>query len=1039
MRTLVTNAITTLTLGLVFLGISGGAAEATNDSQFISQTILPTEMAAGETTQVSITFKNTGTTTWTQAGLFKIGSRNSADNTHWGMSRVLLDPLDFIAPTQLKTFNFTITAPSDPGLYNFQWQMLQEGVNWFGASSTNQLIQVGGGVNDSQFISQDVPTSMVPGETRQVSVTFKNTGTTTWTRARFFKIGSRNPPDNTHWGMSRVLLDPSDSIAPTQQKTFTFDVTAPTIPGLYNFQWLTLLEGVNWFGASSANQVIDVVRVNDSQFVSQNVPTTMDAGETAQVSVTFKNTGTTTWTRAGLFKIGSRNPADNTRWGMSRVLLDPSDSIAPTQQKTFSFTITAPSDPGLYNFQWQMLQEGLNWFGPSSANKVVSVDGNLSKVLVFSKTAGFRHDSIPAGIAALHQLGEEHGFVVTATEDAAVFSGLEFQAFDTIVFLNTTGDVLNATEQSGFQTYIQEGGGFVGIHAASDTEHDWPWYGRLVGAYFASHPAPQVATILVADRKHPSTAHLPARWMRNDEWYSFSDNPRGRVHVLAALDERTYQGGDMGHDHPIAWCHDFEGGRAWYTGGGHTSQSYGEPAFLQHLLGGILWTAGLAEGDAGATVEENFDKIVLDSNVNDPMELAVAADGRVIFVERGGTVKVWRPDTQSTVIAGIINVFAELEDGLLGIALDPNFSGNGWFYVYYSPPDDGGPLRNVVSRFTMIGNTFQANSEIVLLQIPTQREECCHSAGSMAFDGSGNLFISTGDNTNPFASQGFTPIDERPGRAPFDAQKSSANTNDLRGKILRIRPLPNGTYAIPPDNLFVSMKLSTRPEVYVMGGRNPFRISVDSVTGTLYWGDVGPDAGAAQVGRGPAGHDEFNRTTIAGNFGWPYFVADNKAFYDHDFGFGIRAVRRPLFDPARPFNDSPNNTGLEDLPPAKPAWIWYPYDSSSEFPALGEGGRCGMAGPVYHFQPTTGHPNRLPAYYDNTLFLYEWSRGWIMTVHFDDNGEILDILPFLAGAEFKHPIDMEQGPDGRLYLIEWGSAFAGGNSDAVISRIEYRP
>jgi type 1 glutamine amidotransferase len=220
-----------------------------------------------------------------------------------------------------------------------------------------------------------------------------------------------------------------------------------------------------------------------------------------------------------------------------------------------------------------------------------------AQVLVFSKTAAFRHDSIPAGIAAIRSLGRANGFSVTATEDARAFTPKRLRRLDAVVFLSTSGDVLGPRQQRAFRSYIRHGGGWVGIHSAADTEYEWPFYGRLLGAYFRSHPAIQPATIDVADRSHPSTRHLPVRWTRTDEWYDFRSNPRGAVHVLATLDESSYSGGTMGADHPIAWCHAFKGGRAWYTAGGHTGESYSEPLFSRHLLGGILWAAGLAKSD----------------------------------------------------------------------------------------------------------------------------------------------------------------------------------------------------------------------------------------------------------------------------------------------------------------------------------------------------------------------------------------------------------------------------------------------------------
>jgi len=222
------------------------------------------------------------------------------------------------------------------------------------------------------------------------------------------------------------------------------------------------------------------------------------------------------------------------------------------------------------------------------------------RILLFSKTAEYRHDSIPDAVAALTALGDGHGFAADATEDAAVFADDTLAAYRAVAFLMTTGDVLNDGQQAAFERFVRAGGGYVGVHSASDTEYDWPWYGGLVGAYFRHHPDIQPATVLVEDRAHPSTAGLPERWERTDEWYDFRANPRGQVNVLARLDETTYSGGSMGDDHPIAWWHAYDGGRAWYTGGGHTSESYREPLFLQHLLGGIAYAAGLVSAATGA-------------------------------------------------------------------------------------------------------------------------------------------------------------------------------------------------------------------------------------------------------------------------------------------------------------------------------------------------------------------------------------------------------------------------------------------------------
>jgi cytochrome c len=217
-------------------------------------------------------------------------------------------------------------------------------------------------------------------------------------------------------------------------------------------------------------------------------------------------------------------------------------------------------------------------------------------VLVFSKTTGFRHDSIPHGIAAIKTLGADHGFSVDSTEDAARFTDVELARFKVVIFLSTTGDILDDGQKAAFERYIRSGGGFAGIHSASDTEYQWAWYGRLVGAYFASHPEIQHATVRIEDLGHASTEGLPQIWDRTDEWYNFRNNPRGTVHVLATLDEATYSGGKMGADHPIAWCQVIDGGRSWYTAMGHTTESYAEPLYRLHLLGGIESAAGVAGG-----------------------------------------------------------------------------------------------------------------------------------------------------------------------------------------------------------------------------------------------------------------------------------------------------------------------------------------------------------------------------------------------------------------------------------------------------------
>jgi cytochrome c len=272
--------------------------------------------------------------------------------------------------------------------------------------------------------------------------------------------------------------------------------------------------------------------------------------------------------------------------------------------------------------------------------------------------------------------------------------------------------------------------------------------------------------------------------------------------------------------------------------------------------------------------------------------------------------------------------------------------------------------------------------------------------------------------------------------------KSAANANDLRGKILRIHPEPDGTATIPKGNLFPPGTPKTRPEIYVMGNRNPWRISVDQRNGYLYWGEVGPDAGGPNEKRGPAGFDEINQARVAGNFGWPLVIADNKPYHRHDFATGVSGE---AWDPLHPVNESRYNTGPRELPPAQPAFIWYPYGPSTKFPAVKDGGRTACAGPVYHFDEKLRSPTKLPREYDRTLFIYEWSRNWIMAVHLDDDDRIaknadgsLRMERFCPKMTFVRPMDIELGADGCLYVLENGTAWTG-NKDTQIVRIEHHP
>lgn len=660
------------------------------------------------------------------------------------------------------------------------------------------------------------------------------------------------------------------------------------------------------------------------------------------------------------------------------------------------------------------------------------------RILIFSKTAGYRHASISAGHEALKTICRESGMLSDSTEDSGVFTEKNLSRYAAVVFLNTTGDVLNPDQEAAFERYIQAGGGYVGIHAATDTEYGWGWYGGLSGGYFDSHPAIQEAHLKIHDHDHPATRHLKGEeWVRKDEWYNLVNlNPN--VNLLLSLDESSYENGKMGDNHPISWYHNYDGGRAFYTGLGHTEESYSEPEFLKHIQGGLKYAVGDNKRlnysrcrTELRTDPTRFVKTELVNELTEPMEFDMLPDGRILLVERRGAIKIFDPNTGLINIVYKLPVHSEHEDGLMGLALDPNYEKNHWIYLYYSPPGEK-PVNNL-SRFKYSDDTLHRYSEKVLLEVAVQRDECCHAGGSIEFDGEGFLFLSTGDNTNPFDSKGFAPMDENPGRSAWDAQKSSANTKDLRGKILRIKPLDDGTYTCPADNLFASDTTQGRPEIYVMGCRNPFRISLDKRRKLLFWGEVGPDAGEPDSARGPAGHDEINRARAAGFFGWPYFVGNNKPYSEWDFS---KQSSGSFFNPEHPINNSPNNTGAQNLPPAQPAFIWYPYAVSEEFPLLGSGGRNAMAGPVYYVDQYP-KATRFPDYFDGKLIIYDWARSWMQVVTLDSLGNFSKLEPFADSIPLSRPMDMFIDKNGSLWVLEYGTQWFAKNPDARISRIDF--
>ena len=676
------------------------------------------------------------------------------------------------------------------------------------------------------------------------------------------------------------------------------------------------------------------------------------------------------------------------------------------------------------------------------------------RVLIFSKTMGFHHASIPKGIDAVIKLGQENGFDVDTTTNSDKFNDDTLKKYSAVIFLSTTGHVLDYRQRAAFERYIQSGGGFVGVHAATDTEYDWGWYGRLVGAYFNGHPKPQEAKFIIKDKNFPATKFFKDTvWTRTDELYNFKKiNPK--IHVLITIDEKSYEGGTNGAFHPMSWYHDYDGGRAFYTEMGHTDESYSEPLYLQHLLGGIEYAIGdnkeLDYSKVTAQMPPDEDRFTKTSLVKgvffEPTEMTILPNLDIIVLQRRGEILKYDHITKQVKQVGFLNVYwktehtpgVNSEEGLLGISKDPHFDKNHWVYIYYSPKDTS---VNRLSRFTFENDTIDVKSEKIILQLYEQREICCHTGGSVAFGPDGLLYFSAGDNSTPFnepgakyVSNSFAPLNDIPGHQQYDSRRSAGNSNDLRGKINRIRVMDDGTYQIPDGNLFPKGEPNTRPEIYVMGDRNPYRISVDQKNGFLYWGEVGPDANNDSMEtRGSRGYDEINQARKAGFFGWPLFVGNNSPYRQYDYATGKSGN---LFDPEHPVNDSRNNTGIKDLPPAQPAFIWYPYAASPDFPELGSGGRTAMAGPVYY---TSMFPEktRLPQYYNGKLFIYDWIRGWIFAVTMLPNGDFDEMEPFMEHTKLNNCIDMEVGPDGKLYLLEYGTGWFQRNADAGLSCIDY--
>ena len=714
---------------------------------------------------------------------------------------------------------------------------------------------------------------------------------------------------------------------------------------------------------------------------------------------------------------------------------------------------------------WAALVAGLVGVGMLAvvAPSASAHEGHGHVLLYTEAPAGPWHDAaIAEGAPSVKAALEAAGLTVTLDADSSDFTDEGLAQYDAILAFQINGDPWTADEKAALERWMAAGGGIAAVHNALDMRGSYAWWDNMVGSLMPGH-APtgtdpgQPGVVRVEDHVHPSTDHLTeGRWSRSDEWYNFSNNVRGTAHVLATMDETTYGGGNMGYDHPISWCKPYEGGRFWGTAMGHFPSHFQEPKLLEHLIGGVKYVAGLEQGDCGGTVWSNFERVPLDQNTSAPFAIDIADDGRVFYTELvRGQIRMYDPATQAVTTVLEVPVYAGGEDGLLGIALDPDFTQNGHIFVYRSPAsaNDSDPANffSVVSRFTMENGAVDPATEKEIIEIPARRlpDEPGHTGGGLDFDAQGNLYIGIGDDVNPHSepSGGYAPLSERDGTF-HDARATSANTNDLRGKLLRITPAADGNgYTIPDGNLFAEAEDTndkTLPEIYAMGFRNPFRFSVDQQTGWISMADYSPDNGTdAPATRGPAGISEWNLIKSPGNYGWPLCMGANEPFRDVDYRTNPVTVGG-FFDCANPVNDSIRNTGLTNLPPARGADMYYGYQRSSVPSVIPQGGGLApMGGPFYRFDEALESDTKFPASYDGKPFFYDWARNKMFSIQTKDPAtgnpgtEVEKVNPFLPQQQFLAPIDSKFGPDGSLYVLDWGGGFGRDNPTSGLYRIDY--
>jgi glucose/arabinose dehydrogenase len=493
------------------------------------------------------------------------------------------------------------------------------------------------------------------------------------------------------------------------------------------------------------------------------------------------------------------------------------------------------------------------------------------------------------------------------------------------------------------------------------------------------------------------------------------------------------------------------------------------------LLAGAFFSLAAAQSDPPL---DQYRSRVLLRNLSNPTSIAFLPDGRAYVTLKNGTIRLVNPATGDTATAGMISTANVREDGLLSLVPDPSFASNRWVYALFSERSPGDTAL-VVARYTTDAATgaLLLASRQTLLKVPVTLNASTaeHHTGTLAFGPEGNLYVALADNTqNIFSGTGAGYAPRDPARPLYDAQRSAANTNDLRGKILRIRPTAEGGYAIPAGNLKDSINLpafnprwkageddltKVRPEIFVMGLRHPFKITVDPATGWLYWAEPGPNANADAATQGPRGYEVVGMAKGPGNYGWPYCRGNPATipkpagvttpyFCYTEYNYSGGGTAGPMYKPDSLRNTSPNNTGIINLPPARPAQVWYPYSGSNatgvNFPVFRvntDGGNAAMIGPVYQYDGSGAKPAyRLPIAFDRHIFIVEWHRSLIFTGRLDSAGGIQNLRSFRSGRDttLNGPIDVKIGPDGALYLLNWvGNTYNNNAGNGTLTRLEY--